>query len=146
MSEIILPVLPNSLLLLSFYCFGVIRVTKEVLPIMRKQHHGKIVNISSVAGKIGFPLTSAYVSSKFALEGLSESVAYEVEQFGIEVILIEPGVVKTNFDSNLKIGKGVSPTTSAADTRDSPYANITRRRIAGFRPRFENGLHPIEVY
>jgi NAD(P)-dependent dehydrogenase (short-subunit alcohol dehydrogenase family) len=86
------------------------------------------------------------LSSRFALEGLSESVAYEVERFGIKVILIEPGVVKTNFDSNPKIGKGVSPTTSAADTRDSPYANITRRRIAGFRPRFENGLCPIEVY
>ncbi len=70
--------------------FGVIRVTKEVLPIMRRQMHGTIVNISSVAGRIGFPLTSAYVSSKFALEGLSESMAYEVEQFGIKVILIEP--------------------------------------------------------
>src|SRR5829696_9452084 len=65
--------------------FGVIRVTKEVLPIMRRQMHGTIVNISSVAGRIGFPLTSAYVSSKFALEGLSESMAYEVEQFGIKV-------------------------------------------------------------
>ena len=74
------------------------------------------------------------MSSKFALEGLSESVAYEVEQFGIEVILIEPGVVKTNFDSNLKIGKGVSPTTSAADTRDSPYANITRSELQDSGP------------
>jgi NAD(P)-dependent dehydrogenase (short-subunit alcohol dehydrogenase family) len=80
--------------------FGVIRVTKEILPIMRRQLHGTIVNISSIAGRIGFPLTSAYVSSKFALEGLSESIAYEVEQFGIKVILIEPGVIKTNFDKN----------------------------------------------
>ena len=85
--------------------FGVIRVTQAVLPIMRKQRHGTIVNISSVAGRIGFPLTPAYVSSKFALEGLSESMAYEIEQFGIKVILIEPGVIKTNFDNNLKIGK-----------------------------------------
>jgi NAD(P)-dependent dehydrogenase (short-subunit alcohol dehydrogenase family) len=123
--------------------FGVIRVTKEILPIMRKQRHGTIVNISSVAGRIGFPLTSAYVSSKFALEGLSESIAYEVEQFGIKVILIEPGVIKTNFDSNLKIGKGVS--TTATTSRDSPYADITKKRIAGFKPRFENGSHPIEV-
>jgi NAD(P)-dependent dehydrogenase (short-subunit alcohol dehydrogenase family) len=61
--------------------FGVIRVIQEILPIMRKQRHGTIVNISSLAGRIGFPLTSAYVSSKFALEGLSESIAYEVEQF-----------------------------------------------------------------
>jgi NAD(P)-dependent dehydrogenase (short-subunit alcohol dehydrogenase family) len=127
--------------------FGVIRVTKEVLPIMRRQLHGTIVNISSVAGRIGFPLTSAYVSSKFALEGLSESIAYEIEQFGIKVILIEPGVIKTNFDRNLKIGKGVSSstTTSGANARDSPYANFTKKRIAGFKPRFENGLPPIQV-
>jgi NAD(P)-dependent dehydrogenase (short-subunit alcohol dehydrogenase family) len=125
--------------------FGVIRVTKEILPIMRKQRHGTIVNISSVAGRIGFPLTSAYVSSKFALEGLSESIAYEVEQFGIKVILIEPGVIKTNFDSNLKIGKGVSTTTATTNSRDSPYADVTEKRIAGFKPRFKNGLPPIEV-
>lgn len=59
--------------------FGVIRLIQTVLPIMRKQRDGTIVNISSVAGKMGFPLTSAYVSSKFALEGLSESMAYEIE-------------------------------------------------------------------
>ena len=124
--------------------FGVIRVIKEILPIMRKQRHGIIVNISSVAGRIGFPLTSAYVSSKFALEGLSESMAYELEQFGIKVILIEPGVIKTNFDSNLKIGKGVSD-NKTTNANDSPYVDITEKRIAGFKPRFENGLPPIEV-
>jgi NAD(P)-dependent dehydrogenase (short-subunit alcohol dehydrogenase family) len=128
--------------------FGVVRLTKEILPIMRRQLHGTIVNISSIAGRIGFPLTSAYVSSKFALEGLSESMAYEVEQFGIKVILIEPGVIKTNFDKNLKIGKDVSSSTTTTPStyaRDSPYANFTKKRIAGFKPRFENGLPPIEV-
>jgi NAD(P)-dependent dehydrogenase (short-subunit alcohol dehydrogenase family) len=123
--------------------FGVIRVIQEVLPIMRKQRHGTIVNISSVAGRIGFPLTSAYVSSKFALEGLSESMAYEIEQFGINVILIEPGVIKTNFASNLKIGKKVL--TSTTNGRNSPYVDIMEKRIAGFKPRFENGSPPIEV-
>jgi len=121
--------------------FGAIRVTQAVLPIMRKQRHGTIVNISSIAGRIGFPLTSAYVSSKFALEGLSESMAYELDQFGTKVILIEPGVIKTNFDNNLKIGKKVSTTND----RNSPYADITEKRIAGFKPRFENGLPAIEV-
>jgi NAD(P)-dependent dehydrogenase (short-subunit alcohol dehydrogenase family) len=126
--------------------FGVIRVIKEILPIMRKLRHGIIVNISSVAGRTGFPLTSAYVSSKFALEGLSESIAYEIEQFGIKVILVEPGVIKTNFDRNLRIGTGVSTTpTSTTNGRDSPYTDITKKRIAGFKPRFENGLPPIEV-
>jgi NAD(P)-dependent dehydrogenase (short-subunit alcohol dehydrogenase family) len=124
--------------------FGVIRVIQKILPIMRKQRHGTIVNISSVAGRIGFPLTSAYVSSKFALEGLSESISYELEQFGIKVILIEPGVIKTNFDSNLKIGKNVSTTTTAND-RNSPYADITEKRMTGFKPRFKNGLPAIEV-
>jgi NAD(P)-dependent dehydrogenase (short-subunit alcohol dehydrogenase family) len=121
--------------------FGAIRVTQAVLPIMRKQRHGTIVNISSIAGRIGFPLTSAYVSSKFALEGLSESMAYEIDQFGTKVILIEPGVIKTNFDHNLKIGKKVSTTND----RNSPYADITEKRIAGFKPRFENGIPAIEV-
>src|ERR1051326_6958162 len=69
--------------------FGVIKVTKSVLPIMRKQRNGTIVNVSSIAGRIGFPLIPAYVSSKFALEGLSESIAYELEQFGIKVIIVE---------------------------------------------------------
>jgi short-subunit dehydrogenase len=70
---------------------------------MRKQRHGTIVNISSIAGRIGFPLTSAYVSSKFALEGLSESMAYEIDQFGTKVVLIEPGIIKTNFDHTFSI-------------------------------------------
>ena len=118
--------------------FGVIRVTQTVLPIMRRQKGGIIVNISSIAGKIGFPLTSAYVSSKFALEGLSESMAYELEQFGIKIILIEPGVIKTNFDKNLKIGKNVL-------IDSSPYIEMTQKRISRFKPRFKDGLHPLEV-
>ena len=119
--------------------FGVIRVTQAVLPMMRSQRCGTIVNISSIAGKIGFPLTSAYVSSKFALEGLSESMAYEIEQFGIKVILIEPGVIKTNFDNNLKIGKKV------VIDQNSSYAEMTQKRISGFKPRFESGSPSIEV-
>jgi short-subunit dehydrogenase len=79
------------------------------------------------------------VSSKFALEGLSESMVYELEQFGINVMLVEPGVIKTNFDNNLKIGKNVS-TASTANDYDSPYADITEKRLAGFKPRFESLL------
>ncbi|HKO40064.1 MAG TPA: SDR family oxidoreductase [Nitrososphaeraceae archaeon] len=119
--------------------FGVIRVTQAVLPIMRNQRGGTIVNISSIAGKIGFPLTSAYVSSKFALEGLTESMAYEIEQFGIKVILIEPGVIKTNFNNNLIIGKRV------ANNQNSSYTEMTQKRITGFQPRFESGTPPVDV-
>ena len=119
--------------------FGVIRVTQAVLPIMRRQRSGTIVNISSIAGKIGFPLTSAYVSSKFALEGLSESMAYEIEQFGIKVILIEPGVIKTNFENNLKIVKRVNITPNSSNSE------MTQKRISGFKPIFESSSPPMEV-
>ncbi|MGZ5489787.1 MAG: short-chain dehydrogenase/reductase, partial [Nitrososphaeraceae archaeon] len=71
--------------------------------------------------------------------GLCESMAYEVEEFGIKVILIEPGVIKTNFDNNLKIGKRVSIVLN------SSYAEMTQKRISGFKPRFESGSPPIEV-
>jgi NAD(P)-dependent dehydrogenase (short-subunit alcohol dehydrogenase family) len=128
--------------------FGVIRVTQAVLPIMRRQRQGTIVNIISIAGRIGFPLSSPYVSSKFALEGLSESIGYELEQFGINVVLIEPGVIKTNFANNLKIGKKIATTANTRSTDNpyySPYSEIIQKRIVGFKPRFESGSPPIEV-
>jgi short-subunit dehydrogenase len=77
--------------------FGIIKLIQKVLPLMRKQRSGRIINVSSLAGRIGLPLASAYVSSKFALEGLSESLKYEVQDFGIYVILIEPGVITYQF-------------------------------------------------
>jgi NAD(P)-dependent dehydrogenase (short-subunit alcohol dehydrogenase family) len=124
--------------------FGAIRVIKEVLPIMRRQREGTIVNISSIAGRIGLPLNSPYVSSKFALEGLSESMAYEIEQFGIKVVLIEPGVIKTNAASSFKTGKDVVGTDDN-NKNNSPYTDLPQNRIAALRPRFEAGLDPIEV-
>jgi NAD(P)-dependent dehydrogenase (short-subunit alcohol dehydrogenase family) len=97
--------------------YGVIRVTQEVLPIMRKQGSGRIINISSGAGRFGFPGGSAYVSSKFALEGLSESMAYELEQFGIKTVLVEPGFVRTNFGDNMVIAQ-------KAQDPNSPYSQM----------------------
>ncbi|HZC21662.1 MAG TPA: SDR family oxidoreductase [Nitrososphaeraceae archaeon] len=83
--------------------FGAIRTIQQVLPIMRDQRSGVIVNISSLAGYIGFPASSVYNSTKFALEGLSESLAYEIEPYGISVVLIEPGVINTNFVEKIMI-------------------------------------------
>ena len=83
--------------------FGSVRTTQQVLPIMRIQKSGIIVNISSLAGYVGFPTQSAYASTKFALEGLCESLAYEVEPYGIKVVLIEPGIIKTKFVENMMI-------------------------------------------
>lgn len=97
--------------------FGVIRVTQVVLPVMRKQGSGRIINISSGAGRIGYPGGSAYVSSKFALEGLSESMAYEIEQFGIKTVLVEPGFVRTNFGENIVIARKTQNT-------NSPYSQM----------------------
>ena len=125
--------------------FGVIRVTQAVLPIMRKQRQGTIVNISSIAGRMGFPVSSAYVSSKFALEGLSESISYELEQFGIKVILIEPGITKTNFGNNFKIGKRVARNYVRHSSANSAYTKMTQNRIASFKPRFESGSPALEV-
>ncbi|MCD7035131.1 SDR family oxidoreductase [Metabacillus sp. GX 13764] len=77
--------------------FGVMAVTQAVLPIMRAQRSGKILNMSSISGLIGFPGLSPYVSSKHALEGYSESLRLEMKPFGIDVALIEPGSFSTNI-------------------------------------------------
>ena len=82
--------------------FGAIRTIKQVLPSMREEKNGMIINVSSIAGVAGFPAECIYVSSKFALEGLSESISYELGPHGIKVILIEPGVINTNFVPNIK--------------------------------------------
>lgn len=118
--------------------FGIIKLIQNALPIMRKQGYGRIINISSLAGRIGFPLSSAYVSSKFALEGLVESLRYEVQPFGIHICLIEPGVIKTNFVNNMKLGKNVI-TSSISNNDNSPYVEIIQKRISAFKPRFEKG-------
>lgn len=77
--------------------FGIARLIQLVLPNMREHRYGKIVNISSVGGKVGLPMGSWYHASKFALEGLSDSLRNEVRQFGIDVIIIEPGGTKSEM-------------------------------------------------
>ncbi|HZH96384.1 MAG TPA: SDR family oxidoreductase, partial [Flavisolibacter sp.] len=77
--------------------FGVINVTKAILPVMRKNKSGVIINISSVGGRITFPYFSLYHATKFAVEGLTESLQYELSPLGIQVKLIEPGGYKTKF-------------------------------------------------
>ncbi len=80
--------------------FGAVRMIQAVLPGMLSRSSGRIVNISSVLGRIGTPFNGAYVSSKYALEGLSESLRAEVEPFGVRVCLIEPGLFATDFQKN----------------------------------------------
>ena len=77
--------------------FGLARVTQEVLPIMRKQQDGTIINISSMGGKIYGPLGAWYHASKHAVEGLSDSLRLEVKKFGIDVVIVQPGLINTAF-------------------------------------------------
>ena len=111
--------------------FGVIRVTQQVLPVMRKQNSGTIVNVSSVGGRIGVPVLSAYQSTKFALEGLSESMSYELEPFGIRVVIIEPGFIRTNI---------INSSTSAKKALDpkSPYFSLMQKVKNHFKSMMEN--------
>ncbi|MGQ0791939.1 MAG: SDR family oxidoreductase [Nitrosopumilaceae archaeon] len=116
--------------------FGVVSLIQEIAPIMRNQGSGIIVNVSSVAGRIGFPGTPAYISSKFALEGLSECMRYELSPFGIKTIIIEPGVIQTNFFSSMKVADGKP---------GSPYKEITEKVMNGVKMMAEMGTPPIEV-
>ena len=75
--------------------FGAVRCVKQVLPAMRKRGSGCIINVTSIAGRIAFPASSAYAASKFALEAFTESLAQEVKGYGIKVALVEPGIIDT---------------------------------------------------
>ncbi len=116
--------------------FSVVKIIQEVSPIMRKQGSGAIVNISSVAGRMGFPGSPAYISSKFALEGLCECLRYELGMFGIRTTLIEPGVVKTNFFDSMKIPES---------KKDPKYKQITENILAGLKMMVEMGTSPAQV-
>jgi len=117
--------------------FSIIRLIQEVAPTMRKQGSGTIVNISSVVGRIGFPASPAYISSKFALEGLSESLRFEFAPFGVDVIIIEPGVIKTDFMKNMKMAK--------KSELDTVYKDITTKVVSGVKMMAEMGTSPKEV-
>jgi NAD(P)-dependent dehydrogenase (short-subunit alcohol dehydrogenase family) len=116
--------------------FSIVRIIQEVAPIMRKQKSGNIINISSVAGRMGLPGSPAYISSKFALEGLGECLRYELGQFGIKTTLIEPGVIKTNFFEAMKI----------PDSKTDPkYKELTDHILSGLKMMVQMGTPPSEV-
>lgn len=94
--------------------FGVLRMIRAVAPHMRADRAGRIINISSIAGKLSTPVNGAYSASKFALEGLSDALRVELEPFGIHVILIEPGSIKTHFEetAHTQTGKILANATS----------------------------------
>lgn len=116
--------------------FSIVKIVQEVAPIMRNQNSGIIVNISSVAGKMGLPGSPAYISSKFALEGFGECLRYELGQFGIKTTLIEPGVIKTNFFESMK-----SPDSKT----DPKYKQLTDHIHSGLKMMVELGTPPSQV-
>jgi NAD(P)-dependent dehydrogenase (short-subunit alcohol dehydrogenase family) len=115
--------------------FGLIRTTQAILQIMRRQKSGTIVNISSGAGRFGLPGGSAYVSTKFAVEGLSESMSYELEPFGIKVVIVEPGVIRTNFVDGLVVAK-------KSQDPNSPYSQLMQKIAVGFEEMMKNASSP----
>lgn len=105
--------------------FGLARVIQLVLPVMRKQNAGKIINISSIAGKITSPLGSWYFASKHAVEGLSDSLRQEIKPFGIDVIIIEPGGIKSDWAK-------IASQNLEESTKDTPYSSMAKKVINYF--------------
>ncbi|HET6726719.1 MAG TPA: SDR family oxidoreductase [Nitrososphaeraceae archaeon] len=119
--------------------FGLIRATKAVIPTMRKQGSGTIVNISSLGGRIGLvPFLTAYHASKFAVEGFTESLRQELAQFNVDVILIEPGNIRSNFIDNSKNAKNYNP-------ENSPYASTIQNVFEGFQSILADSSRPRDV-
>ena len=111
--------------------FGLVRMTQAVLPAMRKQKSGSIINVGSIAGRVAFPASPAYSATKFAVEGLSEGMSLELAPFGIKMVVIEPGMIKTNFMNGIIMAK------KALDPV-SPYAPMIQSMNATVGPLLEN--------
>lgn len=116
--------------------FGAVELSRLVLPHMRRQGSGRVVNVASVAGHVVVPMMGAYCATKFALRALTQAMDMEVRRFGVRALLVEPGFIRTEFGS-----RASSETRSAvADPAASPYAAFYRRwarRRAG-----DHGAHP----
>lgn len=117
--------------------FGTLRVIKEVLPYMRKQGHGKIIALSSVAGVISIPYQAHYSASKFAMEALIEALRYEIAPFGIKACLIEPGDTKTEFTKSRIVAKG--------SNEQSIYHSRFIKSLARMEKDEQTGAPPVTV-
>jgi NAD(P)-dependent dehydrogenase (short-subunit alcohol dehydrogenase family) len=115
--------------------FGTVCMTNAVLPSMRARRSGRIINIASLAGLVGVPAEGFYAASKFALEGYSEALRYEVERLGISVTLVEPGFYRTNLD------KSIPP----EGRRIEDYDGIRETLKRSFGRSFHSGGDPAEV-
>ncbi|QCJ42850.1 SDR family oxidoreductase [Bacillus sp. S3] len=116
--------------------FGVISVTNAVLPFMRTKKQGRIINMSSISGRFGFPGLSAYAASKHALEGYSESLRLELKPFGIDVTLIEPGSYQTNIWTSVD---------RMEINSESPYSSYMKSLLGEIEGGKSNHGNPSEV-
>jgi len=113
--------------------FGLVRMTQLVLPGMRHQRWGKIVNLSSIGGRLTFPGGSYYHASKFAVEAFTAVLCYEVARFGIDAILIEPGFIRTHF------GETAVATVGSRPAVDDPYRAFNEAVVKATREIYERG-------
>jgi len=107
--------------------FGAMALCRAVLPVMRRQGDGTIVNVSSVAGRVSTPLLGAYCASKFALEALSDSLRVEARPFGVKVVTVEPGSTHTRFQE-----RAVRESASVLARPDSVYAGLYKEAFASY--------------
>jgi NAD(P)-dependent dehydrogenase (short-subunit alcohol dehydrogenase family) len=117
--------------------FGVLRVCHAVLPIMRQQGSGLIINISSIAGLISVPFQGFYSASKFALEGMTEALRLEVSPFGIRVVLVEPGDFQTGFSASRR--------KVASSENSSAYRNSLAKALSVSEKDESKGHQPIAI-
>jgi NAD(P)-dependent dehydrogenase (short-subunit alcohol dehydrogenase family) len=120
--------------------FGLIETTKAVLPLMRAQRSGYVVNISSIAGRIAYPFGGPYCSSKFAVEAISDALRLEVEPFGIRVVLIEPGPIRTRFNDRVE-----REVDALVQNTASPYHGRYESAFVRFRKETSLGALPPEA-
>lgn len=119
--------------------FGLARLTQLVLPFMRKQKSGKIINISSIGGKFGEPHGAWYHSTKYAVEGLSDSLRMELKQFNIDVVLIEPGAIKSEWE-------GIAINHLLEVSGKTAYKNLVEKQVKLFERTYKTvGSDPIVV-
>ena len=119
--------------------FGPARLTQLVLPGMRAQRWGKVVNIGSMGGRLTFPGGGYYHATKYALEALSDALRFEVVGFGVDVVLVEPGFIRSDFSRTAASTLDRPATDSGATTAD-PYRSFTAGVLASTRDVYDRGL------